>query len=281
MAFLQILMHIYIIKLAHNNNRVHYPQMSHTPPKHILITGASSGIGAALAKSYADTEITLYLAGRNQVRLEKISTECEKLGAKTQIKVIDVTNQQGMRNWITSLSRLDLCIANAGIAIGDISPTDDGYEDVARKIFDVNLMGVMNTIHPAIDIMKIQSNGQIAIVSSLAGYRGLPTAPAYSASKTAVKAYGEALGPSLRSNNIHMSVICPGFVKSGITDRNRFPMPFLMNAEKAAIIIKGKLESYPPLISFPFTMRLISWIFKALPTSISLKILSISKEKKG
>lgn len=255
--------------------------MSNNTPKHILITGASNGIGAALAKSYADTGVALYLSGRDQTRLTKIAGECAKLGANINIKLIDVTNQQEMREWISSLPHLDLCIANAGIAIGDISPNDEGYEDVARKIFDVNLIGVMNTIHPAIDIMKTQSFGQIAITSSLAGYRGLPTAPAYSASKTAVKAYGEALGPSLRKDNIHMSVICPGFVKSGITDKNKFPMPFLMSAEKAAQLIKRKLEKRETLISFPLPMRLISWIFKSLPTKLSLKILSLSSETKG
>lgn len=255
--------------------------MQKTTPKHILITGASSGIGAAISLAYAASGISLYLAGRDKARLQDVSAKCERLGAKINIKIIDVTNQQEMRDWISSLSHLDLCIANAGIAIGDISPSDDGYEKAARKIFDVNLMGVMNTIHPAIDVMKLQSAGQIAIVSSLAGYRGLPTAPAYSASKTAVKAYGEAIGPSLRNDNIHVSVICPGFVKSGITATNKFPMPFLMTAEKAAGIIKKKLENYETVISFPFTMRFISWIFKCLPSKISLKILSISSERKG
>ncbi len=247
----------------------------------IVITGASSGIGHALALTYAKQNVRLHLTGRNKDRLENVKQSCQLLGADVHTIAIDVTQQGQMESWIKSIPKIDLVIANAGIAIGDISPTDNEYQKASRKIFNVNLDGVLNTIHPAIEQMLVQGHGQIAIISSLAGFRGLPTAPAYSASKNAVKAYGEALTPSLREKNIHLSVICPGFVTSGITDKNRFPMPFIMSGQKAAELIKKRLEKRPYLIAFPWPMYFMSWIFSILPSSIAIGLLSLSKENKA
>ena len=210
-------------------------------PKSILITGASSGIGQALAESYAKDGVTLYLAGRNAGRLNIVVENCAKLGAHAIGKVINVEDKQAMMDWIGEshhLSSLDLVIANAGISAGS---HDDADFSTTRDIFMTNLVGVLNTIHPAIRLMRMQGAGQIAIISSFAGYRGLPSAPAYSASKAAVKAYGEGLRGQLAPGGIDVTVICPGFIRSRITDANKFPMPFFMEAPKAAIIIKKGL----------------------------------------
>ena len=243
-------------------------------PKSILITGASSGIGKALAIRYARYGIILHLAGRDQRRLEGVAAICDEQGAKTQIKVIDVTDKKAMSSWISESythTPLDLVIANAGISAG--ADNDDDF-DKTRGIFTTNLNGVLNTIHPAIQLMKNEGHGQIAIVSSFAGYRGLPSAPAYSASKAAVKAYGEALRGQLAPENINISVICPGFIRSGITDANNFPMPFFMEAPKAAQIIQKGLVKNKPLIAFPWQMRTISYFLSILPTTIAVKLLS-------
>ena len=247
-------------------------------PKSILITGASSGIGRALALEYSAPGITLFLSGRNLERLQETVNTCQEKGAEVHPKALDVTDREAMKAWIgdcDSHAHLDLVIANAGISGGIAGKEGQGEtEDQARQIFDINFNGVLNSIYPAIDLYNSRKRGQIAIVSSLAGYRGLPGAPAYSASKAAVKAYGEALRGSLARNGIQVNVICPGFVVSRITDANKFPMPFLMRADKAARLIRNGLDANRAVIAFPWPTRLVSWLMRILPGRIAVPLLS-------
>ncbi|WP_115934656.1 SDR family NAD(P)-dependent oxidoreductase [Aestuariispira insulae] len=248
------------------------------PPKSILITGASSGIGRALAQAYAAPGVILFLSGRNLERLQETVADCLDRGADVHPKSLDVTDRAAMEAWIResdSLSPLDLVIANAGISGGVAGKDKSGETEAqARQIFDINFNGVLNSIYPAIELYKLRQRGQIAIVSSLAGYRGLPGAPAYSASKAAVKAYGEALRGALKRDGIAVNVICPGFVVSRITDANRFPMPFLMKADRAAILIKKGLSVNRAVIAFPWPTRFVSWIFRILPGRLAVPLLS-------
>lgn len=243
--------------------------------KCILITGASSGIGAALADAYSVPGVTLALTGRNTKRLRAVARKCESKGARVLMDAIDVTDRAAMADLIDRVNKevpLDLVIANAGISSGtQAQRTGEMHQDEerARDIFSVNLAGVLNTIWPALHLMTARQHGQIAIISSIAAYRGMPSAPAYSASKAAVKAYGEALRPRLAPDGIRVSVVCPGFVKSRITDPNQFYMPFFMSAEKAASIIKRDLEKNIGLITFPWPMRLLSWIYGCLPAALA------------
>lgn len=252
--------------------------MASTPPlRHILITGASSGIGAALARAYAAPGVVLGLTGRNGKRLRQVARDCEGQGARVLADVVDVTDRAAMADLLVRLDSeapLDLVIANAGISAGMLADADGNKtggetEEQARDIFSVNLAGVLNTIWPAIHLMRARGVGQIAIISSLSAYRGMPGAPAYSASKAAVKAYGEALRPRLADDGIRLSVVCPGFVESRITAQNTFPMPFFMGADTAARRIRQGLLRNSGLIAFPWPMRLISWIFGALPAPLA------------
>lgn len=231
----------------------------------ILITGASSGIGEALAKEYAKQNATLFICGRNKDRLNQVANECEKIGAKVYAEVLDVADMDAMDKWVKACNEkqsLDVVIANAGVGI----PSEDTQS--VRQTFKTNIGGVVYTVLPAIELMKAQGYGQIGIVSSIAGYAGLATAPAYSASKAMVKAWGEGLRGRLRKNNIKVSVICPGFVRSRITDKNTCPMPFFLEADKAAkIIIKG-LSKNKARIAFPWQMALLGWVLSVLPASI-------------
>lgn len=243
-------------------------------PTSILITGASSGIGEALALTYANKGITLALTGRNKDRLEAIARACRDKGALVTIHLIDVADKCAMRRLIEDCDKtepLDLVIANAGISGG--SGGTGETEEQTRDIFAINLAGVINTVFPAIDIMTNRGDknpkGQIAIVSSLAGFRGMPSAPAYAASKAAVLSWGDGLRLSLRPKKILVSVICPGFVRSRITDRNSFPMPFFMEADKAAQIIQKRLIKGKGRICFPAPMHFIMWLLGALPTSLT------------
>ena len=138
-------------------------------------------------------------------------------------------------------------------------------EEQARRILAVNVDGVLNTIHPLIGPMRERGKGQLALVSSLAGLRGYPGAPAYCASKAAVKSYGESLRLDLRPAGIEVSVICPGFVKSRITDRNRFPMPFLMEPGDAARAIADGMARDKAEVVFPFPMMVAMKTARLVP----------------
>lgn len=227
-------------------------------PKSILITGGSSGLGEALAKDYAKEGITLFLSGRNAERLSHVKDICLSQGADVHTALVDTANEKAMSEWIISCDKiapLDLVVANAGI--GDGYTTDMDLGDHTKKIFEVNVSGVFNTVHPAIRIMQKREKGQIALISSLAGYHGLPTAPAYSTSKVCVKAYGEALRGLYARHGIEINVICPGFVKSPMTASNEFPMPFLMETDDAIKALRRGLEKNQARITFPWQLSLI------------------------
>ncbi|MGY8961289.1 MAG: SDR family NAD(P)-dependent oxidoreductase, partial [Alphaproteobacteria bacterium] len=212
----------------------------------ILITGGSSGLGAALALEYAAPGVFIALNGRSAARLDDIAKQCEQRGAITTTSLADVTDKAAMRDWMETVDAaqpLDLIIANAGVS-GQTAfeGRDIPTEAQTRAIFDINVNGVLNTVGPAMDLMRPRKQGQIGIVSSLAGFRGLPSAPAYCASKAAVRSYGEGLRGVLGDDGIGVSVICPGYVKSRITDANDFPMPLFMQADRAARKIRHGLD---------------------------------------
>ena len=237
-----------------------------------MVTGASSGIGEALAKHYAVAGRTILITGRNPDRLQAVATSCRANGAVVETSLTDVTDRHAMKALVRAWnehSPIDLLIANAGIS-GRTSTSDDATDfdaEHARDIFAVNLAGVLNTVEPAIGPMIEQGGGQIAIMSSLAGFRGLPSAPAYGASKAAVRSWGEGLRGQLAASNIAVNVICPGFVESRITDQNDFAMPFLMETDRAAEIIARGLARNRGRIAFPWQMYLAVWLFSVLPVS--------------
>lgn len=238
-------------------------------PRSVLITGASSGIGEALALAYAAPEVSLALGGRDAGRLAAVAGRCAERGAAVESAAVDVGDRESMAAWIAAIDQgapLDLVVANAGISGGPGSV--DEIEARTRAIFAVNIDGVLNTLHPAIPLMCGRGRGQLAIVSSMAGFQGLPGAPAYSASKAAVRVYGEALRGWLRPRGVGLSVVCPGFVRSRITEGNRFPMPFLMDADRAARTIVRGLARNRGLIAFPWPLYALVRLGAALPPGL-------------
>ena len=251
-------------------------------PKSILITGATSGIGADLALTYAAPGRSLALTGRDYGRLEAIAGQCRERGAEVATAMLDVTDGEALADWIAARDQdrpLDLVIANAGISGGTDAASGGEGAGQARRIFAVNLDGVVNTVMPATPLMRKRRRGQIALMSSLAGFRGFPGAPAYCASKAAVKAWGESLRGSLAGDGVAVSVICPGFVRSPMTDVNPFPMPLLMETGRAAALIKRRLAADHARIAFPWPMYLLVWLIGALPPILTDRLLARMPEK--
>lgn len=243
----------------------------YTNPRSILITGASSGIGAALARHYAAADVTLFICGRDQQRLDDVATQCRTRGASVGTWLGNVTDEAGLKDWILACDEqrpLNLVIANAGIALG--SNEVEGLHRAAVDSFHINVNGVFNTIHPALEVMSRRRpypvhNAQVAVMSSVMGYAGMARSPAYSSSKAAVKHYGQALRGAFRGMGIGVSVICPGYVASALTSRNTSYMPFLISADKAADIIARGLARNKARITFPWQMVLLTRLAVNLP----------------
>lgn len=243
---------------------------SFSEPKSILITGASSGLGAALARGYAAPGVHLTLSGRDTGRLEAVAAACRAAGAEARYQPIDVLDTGALAAWIEDAddrAPLDLVIANAGISAGTGGVQESDAQ--TRRVMAINVDGVIGTVLPAVARMRPRRRGQVAIMSSLASFRGFPGAPAYSASKAAVRIWGEALRGDLRGSGIAVSVICPGYVETPMTAVNDFPMPFLMSAEKAVRIIRKGLARDRARIAFPWPTYAAVRILAGLPVAIT------------
>lgn len=243
---------------------------------HIVITGASSGIGEALALHYARPGVRLGLTGQNEERLRDVATRCRAAGAQVDAVVLSVTDAAGMRDWLLKIDDarpVDLIYANAGISAGMGPRTDGETPEQVRKLFDVNVFGVFNTIEPLLPRMATRGRGNIGIVSSLAGFRGWPGAPAYCATKAAVRVYAESLRGVLAHKNIRIHAICPGFVISRMTNVNEFPMPFIMPADRAAAKIAAGVRRNKGRISFPFPVHFFMWLLMVMPDGMASSLL--------
>ena len=183
--------------------------------KCVVITGGSSGIGRELAILCAEQGVTLGLIGRNEQRLHETAFVCRGKGASVSIGILDVRKREDVDAWLVafdSRTPVDLVIANAGVTGGAREGEDIEADETSRLVFETNLMGVLNTVQPLLPHMIARRSGQLALVSSLAGFIPLPDAPSYGASKAAVLRYGLALRTALRGSGVKLSVICPGFV---------------------------------------------------------------------
>jgi NAD(P)-dependent dehydrogenase (short-subunit alcohol dehydrogenase family) len=243
-----------------------------------LVTGASSGIGAALATALARPGATLYLCGRDEPRLGKVAENCRTRGATVAAGVLDVRDAAAMADWIGGLPHLDLVVANAGISAGTGEQAPETAEQT-RAIFETNLGGVLNTVLPAWEAMRHQPpgadgvRGRIAVVASIAAFVAAPGAPSYCASKAAVDAWTVASAPAAAVEGIRLTSICPGYIRTAMTARNRSPMPGLMDADRAAAIILRGVAAGRVRVAFPWWMALAAQSAGLLPPSLLGRLL--------
>ena len=225
----------------------------------ILVTGASSGLGAGLARSYAAPGVALWLVGRNEARLDAVAAECRAAGAEVRTGLFDVGEAEPFGSWLLAAddaTPLDLILACAGVSAG---PQPGGApEGRALATLQVvsNLLGTVNTIEPLLPRLMARRRGQLAVVSSVAGLRGLPYSPAYSASKAGIRAYGEALRAFLAPSGIAVSVVVPGFFDTPMTDRFKGDKPFLKTLPQMVARIRRGLDRKQPRIVFPSILAL-------------------------
>jgi len=234
----------------------------------IIITGASSGIGHALAKEYDNQGAVIGLFARRKDELIKLQ---KTLSCKSLIFSVDVTDLAQCRWAAEEFMALhgtpDIVIANAGISSGTLTENFSDLETF-KKIITTNLIGVTHTFYPFIQPFKKRGSGHFVGISSVAGIRGLPGAGAYSASKAGLTNYLESLRIELSSANIDVTTIAPGYIKSPMTDQNDFSMPFLMPADKAARAMIKAIKNKKKYVIVPWQMSFIGRIMHLLPILI-------------
>lgn len=245
----------------------------------VFITGASSGIGAAFARHYAARGAALGLQGRREAVLRELAGS---LGAPCSVHLCDVRDAGGMQAagmaFLQRHGGIDLVLGNAGVSAG--TATGEVEDDaVFREVFDTNVIGLVNTFRPFIAAMQTARHGTLAGVASVAGFRGLPGSSAYSASKSAAITYLESLRVELHGSGVKVVTLCPGYIDTPMTQRNPYPMPFLLSADEAArrmakLIARGVRRGVTP-----WQMALAGLVLRNLPAAFYDRLFARAPRK--
>lgn len=238
------------------------------PGLRVVITGASSGIGAALARYYAGRGATLALLARRGDQLKRLAAT---LPAESFFYPLDVTDAAALAevaaDFVVRVGPPDRVIANAGISVGTL--TQEAADlPVFERVFAVNVLGLVNTFSPFIDPMRAAGGGTLAGIASVAGVRGLPGSGAYSASKAAAIAYLESLRGELRGSGIKVVTVAPGYIRTPMTDVNEYRMPFLLEVDDAAQRIARVIEAGRSYAVVPWQMAIVSRLMRVLPNAV-------------
>jgi short-subunit dehydrogenase len=245
-------------------------------PTSILITGASGAIGSALARSYATHGVTLVLTGRDTQRLKEIAAECRDCGATVKTVLIDLTDAEAVREQFRALDkahRFSLVIINQGVN-ASTEPTSRLEEwSAVERLLDVNLRASFALCNAVLPGMLGRGCGQLALISSLAAYVGLPRTPTYSATKAGLKAYAEALRGGLAGTGVQINLVMPGYVQSAMERGMPGPKPFLWSPEQAAVRIKKGLARNRARICFPQPFAFGVFLLCLFPPDLAQRIL--------
>jgi short-subunit dehydrogenase len=239
-----------------------------------LITGASSGIGSAIAERLATRGARVVLAARRRPELEELASTITRAGGRADVCELDVANtaltRETVARWDRDLGGLDLVLANAGI--GGTEPGPKITWETVERIVDINVLGAMATLIPVIAPMTTRGRGTIAAVTSLAGMRGLPSSAAYSASKAAISTFLESLRVELGPRGVQVVDIRPGFVDTPMTRKNKFKMPFMMDVGDAAEATIRGLVRGDAVVSFPWQLSSAMTLAEKMPDALWRKI---------
>jgi short-subunit dehydrogenase len=250
-----------------------------TAPLKVVITGASSGIGKALAHQYAKRGATLALVAR---RGELLTQLAGSLAVRSYPYAADVRNATALaavaEDFIGRVGCPDVVIASAGVSAGTLTgnPQDN---PVFEEILAINVTGMMLTFQPFIEPMKARKHGTLAGIASIAGFRGLPGAAAYSASKAAAISYLESLRVELTGSGVSVVTICPGYIATPLTGSNPYRMPFLMDADVAAMKIASAITQRKCFYVLPWQMAVVGWIMRRLPRPLYDSLFSRAPRK--
>ncbi len=246
---------------------------------HVVITGASSGLGAALARQFARMGYALSLFGRDLSRLSAVADVCRATAGTVEIFSHDVTDAAAMSAALSTIdSRIpvDILIANAGLGGSEVlAPPAGEALDLARRIADVNLFGVINTVASLTSSLSTRRRGHIVIIGSMAGAQGLAESPVYSASKAAVRVYGEGLRRLLAPQGVRVTVVVPGFITTPMSQSLRMRRPFEWTAERAAARIVRGIERNEAEIEFPWQLQAVSRVIGWLPRRLRDRAMAL------
>jgi short-subunit dehydrogenase len=240
----------------------------------VVITGASSGIGEALARHYASRGAQLGLIARRAERLEKLAST---LSPAPALYALDVRDASGLRSaasdFIARFGVPDIVIANAGVSKGTLTEHESDLE-IFQQLFDINVIGMVNTFHPFINPMRDKGAGTLTGIASVAGFRGIPGGGAYSASKSAAIKYCESLRVELRGTGVSVVTICPGYIKTPMSDVNRFKMPFIITVEDAVVRFAHAIDARTSFTVIPWTMGIAARALRILPNWLYDRLFS-------
>jgi short-subunit dehydrogenase len=242
----------------------------------IVVTGASNGLGKALAIEYAAPGVVLALIGRDSARLAAVADRARAKGARVRIGEIDVRDREAMSAFLVAADEADptdCVIASAGVTM--VTPHAGAVEDLtrSRELFDVNLNGVMNTLAPLAPRMRARRKGQIALFGSIAAFAPPPDSPSYAASKAAIVAFALATRALYDADGVSVSVVCPGFVDTDMTASYASAKPFLISADEAARRVRRGLERRQAVIAFPRRLYYAARFQGLLPEPLRRRIL--------